>query len=99
MGTARIFTIAISATLLAACSNAPNPEDYGGGEMGEIIAKCVARAERKTSEINREQAGELCTCMSKKIARVAKASMSGQNMVMSADAAVRCAKQAGITVD
>ena len=47
---------------LGAC-DVPNPNDYGGGEKGKAIAKCIVRTERADSAVTREQAGQMCTCV------------------------------------
>ena len=80
---------------LAAC-NAPDPEDYGGGAKGEAIAKCVAKTERADSAVTREQAGEMCTCLTDKT----MAALTGGGMAKASleRAFVGCATKAGIEV-
>lgn len=80
---------------LAACDT-PNPADYGGGEKGEIIAKCVSRTERADNAVTREQAGEMCTCFADKTMNALTG--GGMNRSTVERALLSCAKKAGIEV-
>ena len=84
---------------LAAC-DAPDPEDYGGGAKGEAIAKCVAKTERADSSVTREQAGEMCTCITDKTTKAIESALAGGgvNQASLKRAAIACAKKAGIEV-
>ena len=84
---------------LAAC-NAPDPEDYGGGVKGEAIAKCITKTERADSAVTRDQAGEMCTCLTEKTESAMKAALSGGGMSKASleRAFVGCATKAGIEI-
>ena len=80
---------------LGAC-DAPDPADYGGGDKGEAIAKCVAKTERADSAVTREQAGQMCTCITDKT----YAALTGGAMNQSSlkRSLTRCATDAGIEI-
>ena len=80
---------------LAAC-DAPNPDDYGGGARGKAVAKCIMRTERADSSITREQAGEMCGCITDKTL----SALTGSGMAQSSleRAFLTCAKKAGIAI-
>lgn len=89
------FLLALPLLALAGC-DAPDPDDYGGGAVGEAVAKCVAKTERADSSVTREQAGEMCTCITDKtFAALSGRGMSRANMER---AFIGCARQAGIEV-
>ncbi|MEM1052391.1 MAG: hypothetical protein AAGI28_09885 [Pseudomonadota bacterium] len=80
---------------LAAC-NAPDPDDYGGGAIGEAVAQCITKTERADSSVTREQSGEMCMCITDKT----YAALSGRGMTRSRmeSALLSCAHNAGIEV-
>ncbi|MEL7197436.1 MAG: hypothetical protein AAGL10_03895 [Pseudomonadota bacterium] len=80
---------------LAAC-NAPDPDDYGGGAKGEAIAKCITKTERADSAVTREQAGELCTCVTDKT--YAALTGGGVQKASMESAFIGCAKKAGVEI-
>ncbi len=83
-----------AAALLAGC-NAPDPSDYGGGAEGAAIAKCISRTERADSSITREQAGEMCTCITEKMSKA----ITNGGRGMSEATLTSCATKAGITLE
>ncbi|KWV93272.1 hypothetical protein [Erythrobacter sp. YT30] len=94
----RRFTLLLAlipALALAAC-NAPNPDDYGGGAKGEAIAKCITKTERADSSVTREQAGELCTCVTDKT--YAALTGGGMQKASMERAFIGCAKKAGVEI-
>ncbi|MEO0689064.1 MAG: hypothetical protein AAFY51_02065 [Pseudomonadota bacterium] len=88
--------VALPVTLLASACGAPDPADYGGGTKGEAIAKCVAKTERADSAVTREQAGQMCTCVTDKT----YAALTGGGMAKAAmeRAFIGCAERAGIAI-
>lgn len=84
---------------LAGCG-APDPADYGGGAKGEAIAKCVAKTERADSSVTRDQAGEMCTCLTDKTSKAVGAALTGGGMNKASleRAFVGCATKAGIEI-
>lgn len=101
MTKAKHLPLPLFALLALAGCNAPDPDDYGGGAMGETIAKCVTKTERADSNVTREQAGELCTCVTEKITSYAKSAVSGGGAVSKGAmerAFVGCAKKAGVEI-
>lgn len=94
----RCFTLPLAlipALALAAC-NAPDPDDYGGGAKGEAIAKCITKTERADSAVTREQAGELCTCVTDKT--YAALTGGGMQKASMERAFIGCAKKAGVEI-
>ncbi|MEO0462189.1 MAG: hypothetical protein AAF127_03605 [Pseudomonadota bacterium] len=83
-------------TLLASGCNAPDPADYGGGAKGEAIAKCVSKTQRADSAVTREQAGEMCTCVTDKT--YAALTGGGMNKDKMVSAMLSCAKKAGVEI-
>ncbi|MBD2841474.1 hypothetical protein [Erythrobacter rubeus] len=87
-----ILAVAVLGSL-SAC-NAPDPDDYGGGAKGAAVVKCISRTERADSSITREQAGEMCNCVTDKtMAALGGSGMSRSSMER---ALIGCATDAGI---
>lgn len=92
----RRFTLSLALIAALAACNAPNPSDYGGGVKGEAIAKCVAKTERADSAITREQAGEMCTCITDKT--YAALTNGGMKQSSVERALLGCVKSAGVEI-
>ena len=95
MNTHLLFA-ALPLTLAVAACGGPDPADYGGGAMGEALAKCVAKTERADSAVTREQAGEMCTCITDKT--LAALSNGGMRKSSMERAFIGCAEQAGVEI-
>ncbi|MEL7318864.1 MAG: hypothetical protein AAFN04_09530 [Pseudomonadota bacterium] len=96
MRNARNLALPLLALLALGACGAPDPDDYGGGAVGEAIAKCVAKTERADSAVTREQAGAMCTCITDKtFAALSNGGMAKSSMER---AFVGCAKQAGVEI-
>jgi len=95
------FALAAATFALAGCSDVPDPADYGGGEEGKTMAQCISRTERANSSISREEAAQLCTCLTDRIASGAEdAFASGSVAGAETERAVqRCADDNGIELD
>jgi len=100
MRNARNLALPLVALLALGACDAPDPDDYGGGAMGEAVAKCVAKTERADSAVTREQAGEMCTCITDKTTKAVESALAGGGMNQASlkRAAIACAKKAGIEV-
>lgn len=87
--------LVVAPLALAGC-DAPDPEDYGGGAKGEAIAKCITKTERADSAVTRDQAGDMCTCLTDKT----MAALTGGGMARASleRAFVGCAQKAGIEI-
>ena len=95
MNTPLLFA-ALPLPLAGAAGGGPDPAEYGGGARGEAIAKCVAKTERADSAVTREQAGQMCTCITDKT----YAALTGGGMAKAAmeRAFIGCAERAGIAI-
>ena len=92
--------LALALVLSLAACDAPDPEDYGGGAKGAAIAKCITKTEAADSAVTREQAGEMCTCLTEKTEGAVNAALSGGGMSKASleRAFIGCATKAGIAV-
>ena len=81
--------LAVSTLALAAC-DMPGADEFGGGAEGAAIVQCVSRTERMSDAITREQAADMCTCVTER----AGTEIIGNDAFPPALAA--CAKEAGI---
>lgn len=91
----KLATPLLALLALGACGG-PDPADYGGGEKGEAIAKCVAKTQRADSAVTREQAGEMCACITDKT--LAALSNGGMRKSSMERAFIGCAEQAGVEI-
>ena len=86
----------LTAVLALAACDAPDPADYGGGAKGEAIAKCITKTERADNAVTREQAGEMCTCLTDKT--MTALTGGGMNKASLERAFVGCATKAGVEI-
>ncbi|MEM7779242.1 MAG: hypothetical protein AAF697_02490 [Pseudomonadota bacterium] len=91
-----ILLTALPLTLLISACDAPDPDDYGGGAIGEAVVKCIERTERADSAITRVQSGEMCTCITDKT--FAALSGGGMTRAKMEREMLSCARQAGVEI-
>ncbi|QFT78223.1 hypothetical protein [Erythrobacter sp. THAF29] len=56
-----IFAVSLVGSL-AAC-DAPDPDDYGGGAVGDEIVQCIKHVEAAHQRYTREHSEPLCVCV------------------------------------